>query len=329
MADTRSTTRNSEEIRRDIDETRSNMDETVTALERKFTPGQVLDDLLDRFRGSESGPALGDTAGSVAKSAGRGLGELFKNHPMPATLTAIGLGWLAMDKMSGGGSRGSSVSAGTHRRGMSAGAPAWEGRGDDGGGLGGRTGQAAEQAQERLGETAERAKQGVSSVVERAGETASQVSERAGEMARHAGEEVREQATRAGQGIASFVEEQPLAAGAILFGAGLAAGLITPSTRWEDETMGRTADTVKEEGRELARGAAEGARAVADEAVETAKEAASERELGADFTRKSREVVSEAGEAARERAEKEGERMSSRTKRAARRTRETAESEID
>src|SRR5688500_3489344 len=92
MADTMDRTgtrgRTAEEIRREIDETRAEMDQTVNELERKISPGQVLDRLL------------GDM-GTDGESALRGMGETAKHHPVPVALRGLGLGWLAIERMTG------------------------------------------------------------------------------------------------------------------------------------------------------------------------------------------------------------------------------------
>lgn len=90
----------------------------------------------------------------------------------------------------------------------------------------------------------------------------------------HAAERARDVAAegmnKGKRGIKSLVEEQPLALGAIAFGLGLASGLLVPTSRWENETMGEAAEKVKDEASTIATDAVEGAKGIAAEAVSEA-----------------------------------------------------------
>ena len=78
MSDTPNPTR----IESDLDATRSRLGSHLSELQDRLSPGQVLDDLMGYFRGSE-GAAFGNSL----------LGNVRAN-PMPAALTGIGLAWL-------------------------------------------------------------------------------------------------------------------------------------------------------------------------------------------------------------------------------------------
>lgn len=84
MSDTTTTTTTADTARveRDLDETRSRLGAHVSQLEERLSPGQVLDDLMTYFRGSE---------GAVF---GRTLVERMQDNPIPAAVTGIGLAWL-------------------------------------------------------------------------------------------------------------------------------------------------------------------------------------------------------------------------------------------
>jgi hypothetical protein len=77
-----SDTSNPAGIERDLDETRSRLGSHLNELQDRLSPGQVLDDLMGYFRGSE-GAAFG-----------RNLIDNVRANPMPAALTGIGLAWL-------------------------------------------------------------------------------------------------------------------------------------------------------------------------------------------------------------------------------------------
>ncbi len=82
MSDTSDPTR----IERDLDQTRSRLGSHLSELQDRFSPGQVLDDLMGYFRGSEGA------------EFGRSLLENVRGNPLPAAVTAIGLAWLMASK---------------------------------------------------------------------------------------------------------------------------------------------------------------------------------------------------------------------------------------
>ena len=69
-------------LERDLDQTRSRLGSHLSELQDRLSPGQVLDDLMGYFRGSE-GAAFG-----------RSLLDNVRGNPMPAAITTVGLAWL-------------------------------------------------------------------------------------------------------------------------------------------------------------------------------------------------------------------------------------------
>jgi ElaB/YqjD/DUF883 family membrane-anchored ribosome-binding protein len=69
-------------IEEDLARTRARMDGRLSELQERLSPGQILDDLMSYFRGSEGGDFARNLMSSV------------QNNPMPAALTGIGLAWL-------------------------------------------------------------------------------------------------------------------------------------------------------------------------------------------------------------------------------------------
>ena len=80
----------SAEIRSEIERTRAEMDETFDALESKMTPGQILEEVWYLTRG-------GTRAGASR------LWHIAREHPLPATVIGLGLGWLLVESSRGGG----------------------------------------------------------------------------------------------------------------------------------------------------------------------------------------------------------------------------------
>jgi len=73
--------RSPEQLQADIERHRANIDETLTALQHKFSPGELLDLGLHQVKDG-SGEFFGNLAHSV------------KQNPLPLALTGIGLAWL-------------------------------------------------------------------------------------------------------------------------------------------------------------------------------------------------------------------------------------------
>jgi ElaB/YqjD/DUF883 family membrane-anchored ribosome-binding protein len=71
-----------DEIEQGLERTRARMDSRLTELQGRLSPGQILDDLMGYFRGSEGGDFARNLVASV------------KSNPMPAALTGISLAWL-------------------------------------------------------------------------------------------------------------------------------------------------------------------------------------------------------------------------------------------
>lgn len=77
--------------------------------------------------------------------------------------------------------------------------------------------------------------------------------QRTGESMHHAADRARDGARRANEGARRMLNENPMAAGAIAIAVGALLGSLLPSTRKEDELLGRTSDRLKGEARHLAR----------------------------------------------------------------------------
>lgn len=70
------------EIERSLDQTRSRLGSHLGELKNRLSPGQVLDDVMRYFRGSEGA------------DFGRSLVANVRSNPLPAALTGVGLVWL-------------------------------------------------------------------------------------------------------------------------------------------------------------------------------------------------------------------------------------------
>lgn len=77
-------------IQRDIESTRQHAAETLSALERKMSPGTLMDDAISYLRSNQTGRAL---AGNFRRT--------IVENPVPIALLAISLSWLAVGSIRG------------------------------------------------------------------------------------------------------------------------------------------------------------------------------------------------------------------------------------
>lgn len=312
--------RSSEEIRRDIERTRADMDETVDALEQRLSPGQLLDEAWGLMKGSG------------------GAGGAVREHAVPLALMGLGVAWLAVEQATGRSvtGNGHATGPGTHGRADGRVGPyrgdavsddgEWAHRGtgeklkDKAGSLASTAGDKASDLKERAADAASKVRgkaddmgNGTAAMGDRDAEDGEGARERAGEMAHEAADRARDLGAKAQGGFRSLLDESPLAVAALSFGLGLAGGLSTPTTSFEDRTMGGTADTLKSRAKETAEDVGHKAAAVAGETARAVKDEAKRQGIGDDLEGAGRElkesverVASKARNTAQRSAEEEG-----------------------
>lgn len=150
-------------------------------------------------------------------------------------------------------------------------------------------GEKLSDASQRVRDTASDLGEGMAEAVDQAKERAHGVRERLTDTAMHAGEQARNTGRQLAEKTSTYMHEQPL----IMTGLGLALGAaiaaLLPSTRIENEVMGRTADNIKKKIGDAASQQFEAAKESASEFVQKAKDVA-ERE-GLTPTNAAAEVV--------------------------------------
>jgi len=308
----------STQIRSEIERTRAEMDSTFDALERKMTPGQILEEAWHLTRG-------GTTAGASK------LWQVAREHPLPATVIGLGLGWLLVESTRGDGrSAQSSLGRGTSYRrqnlyegGAGYGAypdsyntdyvESWEGSQSSGlsdrvssaaGSVKDAASHAAGSVKGAASHAADTVKGAASSAGHKVADVASSVRGRAsdlGHLTRDKASDLkyrtRTQARRAQTGFWEMMEENPLAVGLSTLVLGVLAGMALPSTRREDELLGETRDRVVDRIEEVGREALDKGKQVAGTAVDTLKEEAQNAGLTPDALA---EKVREAGRHAKD-----------------------------
>lgn len=274
--------RSSREIRSEIDRTRSDMDDTFAALDAKLTPKEIGLELWSLFKG-------GSTTGASK------LWQVAREHPMPAAVVGLGLGWLmvessrksdAYDGRDRGDYRG--YGASSYRQGYarsgSYGDYSYDADEDSG---------VLSAAKDKVQDVAGSAKEALSSAGDKVSDLGHQVADKASNLghqvadkASNLGHQVSDKASglrrqaktqvrRARVGFWQTMEENPLMVGAATLALGVVVGLLIPSTDKEDELMGETRDQlldqVKETGQQVLDKSKHVAEAVADKVKEEAR----------------------------------------------------------
>jgi hypothetical protein len=295
--------RNSSEIRSEIDRTRSDMDETFAALDAKMTPKEIGLELWNLFKGGSS------TGASK-------LWQVAREHPMPAAVVGLGLGWLLVESS---GKSDKDAYDGRYRgeyRGADSGAYGYgrtsyrQGYAGTGTYAGSSYGAGYESDEESSGmlsaagdkvkDLAGSAREAFSSAGDKVGDAAGWTKEHASEL----GHEVADRASSMGHEVAhrasalrgqakqkartarlgfwQTMEENPLMVGAAVLALGVIAGLAVPSTDKEDELMGETRDRLLDDVKEAGQQALDKGKHVAEAVVDKVKEEAHNQGLTAE-----------------------------------------------
>ena len=233
--------RSRDEILAEVESVRSDMDSTLSAIERKLTPGQLVDQGLEYLRSSGANEFLSN------------LGTSVKQNPVPVALVGVCMAWLMASGRSGTHA-GSVQAAGTSLR--RATDKAWSGAREQAHSARQTLSDAAQAARERF----DQAKHSVSGSAQSARDALSRVSGTVSETAQSAREAMargadvaQRQVERARGGYEWVVREQPLALGAIGVAIGALLAAAAPRTRVEDDWMGETSDRLAQQAKEAGR----------------------------------------------------------------------------
>jgi ElaB/YqjD/DUF883 family membrane-anchored ribosome-binding protein len=199
------------DLEREGEEIRADLDRTLDEIERKLSPGELLDRSMEFFRNNGS-------------EFIREAGETVRNNPIPVLLTAAGLIWLTT-AVASKASRSSSTSSPDEGEEFSS------LRGSSGGEYGesdyaagsenyGQENYAQQDTQSRVRSTTQRVKGKLSNSM-------------------HA---LQERTGKAGANINNLVQQQPIALGALALAAGALIGAALPITQYENRLIGPVHD---------------------------------------------------------------------------------------
>jgi hypothetical protein len=307
--------RSSREIRSEIDRTRSDMDDTFAALDAKMTPSQIGLEIWNLFKG-------GSTAGASK------LWQVAREHPMPAAVVGLGLGWLmvessrksddAYDGLDRGAYRGDyrGYGSSSYRQGYAgtSGYPDFDA--EDSGLLSAAKDKvqdvasgardALSSATDKVGDAADWTKEHASELGHQVADKASDLGHQARDRAVELKRQARQKARGAKLGFWQTMEENPLMIGAATLALGVVAGLLIPSTDKEDELMGETRDHLFDEVKEAGQQALDKGKHVAEAVADKVKEEAQHQGLTAEgVAEKVKTVAKEATNTAKEEAKRQ------------------------
>ena len=284
-----------EKIRTDIVETRSQLSETIDAIQEKLSfsniSEQVKDEVTDHInsalqtaKDSVYDATLGKV-GNVMNYINKGMNELSevdvvrsaRKNPLAISLIGLGLGMLVMNSFSSKKQKSYRYKNDYdydreddfQRREFSSrdNQSSFAGVQSKVSDAAGKVGETVSGAAGKVGETVTGAAGAVS-------ETVTDVAGKAYKQVGNLGSQVKDVAGSAQDQYEYYIEENPLAVGAVALALGAAVGMSIPSTRFEGELMGETRDNLMQKAQETARGAIDKVQQVAGNVTETVKHAA-------------------------------------------------------
>ena len=247
-----------ERLERDIDRTRASLGRTVDALERRLSPGELVDQALGMAR---------EHGGEFATNLGRSV----RNNPMPVILTGVGLAWMMASSNEPRAPAYRSAGYGGYQEWTSDGVEEMEESGGESGGRLKSGLRSAKSALGSVGEKASRAKDSLKHSVGSLSDSASGAVSGTGDRMRTQGERMRVQSQRLRSNFETMMEEQPLIVGAIGIALGAALGAAFPRTEREDRLLGETRDSAMRAVKEKAAEAYEDVRETAADVVSSAR----------------------------------------------------------
>lgn len=324
--------RSSTAIRSEIDRTRADLDETFAALDAKLTPSQIGLELWHLFKG-------GSSAG-----AGK-LWRIAREHPMPAAVIGLGLGWLLVESSKGEDRRAGDYGsyragyAGDYGYGRSSYAATDYDYGFDESEEGGRLSAATDKVKDVAGSARDAVEGAVGTAREKVGDAAGWTKEHALDLGHRAKGQAQAlkgkakyQARRAKTGLWQTLEENPLMVGAATLALGVIAGLAIPETEKENELMGETRDRLVEEVKEAGQQTLEKGKHVAEAVADKVKDEVKNAGLTPEgVAQKVKDVAKEAMNTAKEEAKNQNltaDAAANRARQATENVRDTAQAAV-
>lgn len=298
-ATTDDATDDTEEIRAQIEATRSQMGETIDAIQERLSMSNIKEQVSEQINTAVEtakdavyvatvgkaeefmqniGKSLSNVTGNVGNTlAGSGSSIIgtVRSNPLPFALIGLGVGLLALQSR-----RSSSKSSPSYRYDYEAGNYT-EGEYDaNGGQRGGRGNRSTlKSAGKSVGNVANSAYSGVSGAASSAYQGLTSVAGTAYEGVGTVGSQARRVAEQAQDQYEHYIEENPLAVGAVALALGAAVGFMIPATQAESHLMGEYRDNLMQKAGDAARGALDKVQQVAGDMANSVREEAQNQGL--------------------------------------------------
>jgi len=286
-------TDDTDQIRAQIEETRSQMGETIDAIQEKLSfqniseqvkeqVSETINSAIETAKDSVYGATIGNLgkAGKFMQNVGKEIskteaGRFARKNPFPLVLIGLGVGLLAYEGFGKGSSRRS------FRYSDQDNDPRYRGNRESAtistlksatGKISDTANNAYESVSHTTGNAIESVKGAASTaygtVTDSANKAYSTVSDYAGTAYEKAGE----YSHQARETYDHYIEENPLAVGAVALAVGAAIGLAIPATRYESEVMGEYSSQLLDKAQDAAGGLVDRVKEVAAEAKTTLSE---------------------------------------------------------
>lgn len=242
-----------ENIEREIDRDRAHLNETIRALEDKLSPGQLVDQVWGYAKRNG-----GDFSDNLVRTV--------VNNPVPLILAGVGIAWTAINQNRGPSADWDSDDADYPVDASYGVDPDYDSEFDfNESGSGESLGSKARHKMDGV-------KGALSDRMHRASGKASGLSRNARHSARTMGSRGRQGLSRASHDARDFMEQNPLAVGAIALAAGALIGALLPVTDKEKKLLGDRADRVVSKTRSAAQKTMDSVTEAGKEGARAAKE---------------------------------------------------------
>ncbi|MBA1189509.1 DUF883 family protein [Pseudomonas entomophila] len=234
--------KNPDQLEQEINAKREHISHLVDAIEQRMTPGQLFDQALSYTKGN---------GGEFCHN----LAVTLKNNPLPTTLTAIGLSWLALNQ-----NKPFNPGPATHGPGLGdklgdmvdTVKGAFAQAGDKLHDAGDSVRAKAHDLRDKASDMSESTRHSAGDTADSLRRTAHDTTDSLRRTAHDARDQIKQQTDVVKGQFDTLLKEQPLVLAAIGIALGAAIGAALPSTRKEDQLMGsvsdRLTDTVKAKG---------------------------------------------------------------------------------
>ena len=275
-----------EQIRSQIEETRAQLGETIDAIQEKLSFSNISEQVSEQINSAveTAKDAVYDAtigkAGTFMKNLGGELSnttvvQTARENPFPFLLIGLGVGLLAYNgfggkrRSSGKSHKLASAARGEGGQGKSSFRSAQQKIGGVASGALESVSGAASTAASGVSSAASTVSSGVSSAASTVGNAASSAYEGVGNFAGTARDKVGDLGSQAMEQYDYYIEENPLAVGAVALALGAAVGFSIPSTQYEGELMGEARHTLLQKAQDTAGTLVDKVKQVASEAQKT------------------------------------------------------------